>query len=112
MKKTILLAVVFLTLIVLSQKNDIIGEWRSGADTLVIGEGYLLKNSEKIPYRLTDNELLLISNAGELIRHPYMLSFDKKMLYFDRVRYIRQNQSGIERSIIGFFLKNSPLCLS
>ena len=112
MKKTYLLALILPVMLILSQKNDINGIWSNGTDTLEFSGGYYISNGVKIACRYTAGEILLVHEDGDKSRHPYMLSFDKNMLYFDLERYERVYQSGRERSIIGFFLENSPLCLS
>ncbi len=99
-------ALVLLALTGAISKNVLVGVWESPELTLVFeADGDCVVDGETGKYTpRAQNRVRIYTRTGGYEEYAYMLSFDKKSMYFGSRRYIKRGQSGLESSIIGFLL--------
>lgn len=104
----------FIAVSINTERPALIGFWESGDDAVWFGVGGRCEiGGEKAAFRLEKNDHVRVFRRGYSSEsYPYMVSFDRKSMYFDGRRYVKTAQSGAERSIIELLLRYSPESLS
>ena len=97
-----------------TERPALLGFWESGDDAVCFDAGGRCEiDGEKAVFRLEKDGHVRVFRRGHSSEvYPYMVSFDRKSMYFDGQRYVKTAQSGAERSIIELLLRYSPESLS